>query len=364
MNESKLPKNARILIVRLSAIGDVLHSTAVVHNLKRLCPSCHITWLASPPASLLLAGNPDIDRLLVWDRRPFDDAARHLEFDKLFHTLKEARALLAPYSFDIALDIQGLFLSGLLTRMSQAPRRIGIHERHEGNFLFMTEMAPDIPDRHKIRRYMTALYPLGIEAADFQPGLVLKLPTAASRFAQDLLAKQGIICHDSTRPVLLVNVRTTWPDKNWPPAYFGAALKNLPPDIQIVFTGAPADTPYIAEAQQAMGARPSYSLAGKTNLLQLAGVFQEADLLLTGDTGPLYIAEAVGLTTVSLWGPTHPDIYGPLTKGHHFILTPHPCRACCKTKCRHKTNACMNAIEPAIVKDTLLKLLQHPSDRV
>ncbi|WP_303104220.1 glycosyltransferase family 9 protein [uncultured Mitsuokella sp.] len=363
MNESKLPKNARILIVRLSAIGDVLHSTSVVHNLKRLCPSCHITWLVSPPASLLLEGNPDIDRLLVWDRRPFDDAARHLDVRRLYHALKEARRLLAPYTFDIALDIQGLFLSGLLTHMSYAPRRIGIHERHEGNFLFMTEMAPDIPDRHKIRRYMTALYPLGIEAGDFRPGLVLNLPEEAIHFAQTLLAKHGIVSHNPARPLLLVNVRTTWPDKNWPPEYFGRTLSDLPSDIQIVFTGAPADAPYIEIAQRTMGSRPSLSLAGRTNLLQLAGVFHEADLLLTGDTGPLYIAEAVGLPTLSLWGPTHPDIYGPLTKGHHFILTPNDCHACCKTKCRHKTNACMNAIEPSVVKTALLNLLEHPTGK-
>lgn len=361
MNESKLPKNARILVVRLSAIGDVLHSTAVVHNLKRLCPSCHITWLVSPPASLLLEGNPDIDRLLVWDRRPFDEAARHLDLHKLRQALKEARQILAPWQFDIALDIQGLFLSGLLTHMSHAPRRIGIHERHEGNFLFMSEMAPNIPDRHKIRRYMTALYPLGIEAGDFEPGLVLRVPASAEDFAQEILARYGIAVHEPSRPLLLVNVRTTWPDKNWPPVSFGEALKELPDNIQIVFTGAPADIPYIQEAQQAMGSRHSLSLAGKTNLKQLAGVFQNADLLLTGDTGPLYIAEAVGLPTLSLWGPTHPDIYGPLTKGHHFILTPNDCHSCCKTKCRHKTNACMNAIKPSVVRDALLKLLHHPA---
>ena len=138
MNEQKLPHGARILVVRLSAIGDVLHSTAVVHNLKRLVPDCHVTWLVSPPASILLENNPDIDRLLVWDRRTFDKAAQHLDLRTVRQTLKEAAALLHQYEFDIALDIQGLFLSGMLTRMSRAPRRIGIHERHEGNFLFMT----------------------------------------------------------------------------------------------------------------------------------------------------------------------------------------------------------------------------------
>ena len=100
-------------------------------------------------------------------------------------------------------------------------------------------------------------------------------------------------------------------------------------------------------------------ITGETTLLELAALLHKIDLLLTGDTGPLYIAEAVGLPTLSLWGPTHPGIYGPLTKGHHFILSPHECTACCKTKCRHKTNACMNAIKPGTVTKALLGLLYH-----
>lgn len=359
MNEQKLPHGARILIVRLGAIGDVLHSTAVVHNLKRLVPDCHVTWLVSPPASILLENNPDIDRLLVWDRRTFDKAAQHLDLRTVRQTLKEAAALLHQYEFDIALDIQGLFLSGILTRMSRAPRRIGIHERHEGNFLFMTEMAPDIPERHKIRRYMTALAPLGIGPEDFEPGLVLKLPDAYEGFAEKFFADKAVTLHDPQRPLLLVNTRTTWPDKNWPPEFFGRALANLPENIQIVFTGAPSDQVYIERAQQEMAGRASLSIAGQTSLLELAAIFRESDLLLTGDTGPLYIAEAVGLPTLSLWGPTHPGIYGPLTKGHHFILSPNKCTACCKTKCRRRTNACMNAIKPGTVTKALLGLLYH-----
>ena len=359
MNEQKLPHGARILVVRLSAIGDVLHSTAVVHNLKRLVPDCHVTWLVSPPASILLENNPDIDRLLVWDRRTFDKAAAHLDLRTVRQTLKEAAALLHQYEFDIALDIQGLFLSGMLTRMSRAPRRIGIHERHEGNFLFMTEMAPDIPERHKIRRYMTALVPLGIGPEDFMPGLVLKLPDTYDGFAETFFADKKVTLHDPQQPLLLVNTRTTWPDKNWPPEFFGRALANLPENIQIVFTGAPSDQVYIERAQQEMEGRASLSIAGQTSLLELATIFRESDLLLTGDTGPLYIAEAVGLPTLSLWGPTHPGIYGPLTKGHHFILSPHECTACCKTKCRHRSNACMNAIKPGTVTKALLELLYH-----
>lgn len=354
-----LPVHARILIVRLSAIGDVLHVTSVVHNLRRLLPDAELTWLASPPASTLLAGNPDIDRLLVWDRRPLDEASAHLHLIDCIREIKKARALLAPYTFDIALDLQGLFLTGILTRLSGAPRRIGIHERHEGNPLFMTEMAPDIPDPHKIRRYYTALAPLGFGAETFQPGPVLALPKNLNGYAKKFWASHNI---DTTRPILMVCVRTTWPDKNWPPAYFGEALRAVPRDVQIVFSGAKNDAPYIAETQCVLADgtdHPSLSIAGETNLLELAALLKSATLLFTGDTGPLYIAEAVGTPTLSLWGPTAPEIYGPLTKGHTFLRSPYECTACCKTHCARKNNGCMNALKPDVAANALNTFFAH-----
>lgn len=356
MQKNQLPPGTHILIVRLSAIGDVLHATSIVHNLRRIHPDCHITWLVSPPADGILKDNPDIDRLIIWDRRRFDKAFAQKKFGMALRCLREARTMLKTYSFDIALDIQGLFLSGLLTCLSGAPRRIGIRERHEGNFLFMTEMAPAIQSRHKIHRYMTALAPLGIRAEDFRPGLILQVPELRQIWGKRFWHRLGVEIGNPARPLLLVNTRTTWPDKNWPAENFGHALAPLAESVQIVFTGAPEDIPYIKRSQQAMG-RPSLSIAAKTSLAELAALFLHADLLLTGDTGPLYIAEAVGLSTLSLWGPTHPGIYGPLTAGHHFILSPHTCTACCKTKCRHKTNACINAISVETVTEKLKHLL-------
>ena len=346
------PKNARILLVRLSSIGDVLHTTAIAHQIKQYLPDCHLTWLVSPPAATLLENNPDIDRLLVWDRRPIDKAGASLHLGTCYAELKKAAALLHQYEFDIALDVQGLFLTGILTRMSRAKRRIGIHERHEGNSLFMSEMAPEIDDPHKIRRYLTALRPLGYDPKKFRPGLVLKLKDGWQDYARKFWQKHGV---DPSRPILFVNTRTTWPDKNWKPEYFGEALRELPPLVQIVFCGAPADIPFVKTAQQNLF-RPSVSIAGETNLRELAALFKTGTLLLTGDTGPLYIAEAVGLSTLSLWGPTHPTIYGPLSAGHRFIITPNECRACCHTHCKKKTNACMDAIPPSVVAERLREI--------
>ena len=348
-------EHSRFLIVRLSSIGDVLHATSVAHNLKLHYPSCHITWLASPPASELLQYNPDIDRLLVWDRSRFDKAVAGRRLREAFGMLRTLRKELHGYTFDIALDIQCLFLTGLITRLSGAPRRIGIYERHEFNHLFMTERGPAIDDPHKIRRYMTSLAPLGIHT--LEPALILALPPKLEHFAEEFLPSHGI---SLAKPILMVNIRTTWPDKNWPVESFRTALCKLPEEIQLVFCGAPKDQHYIDEVLQGLP-RSAVSIAGKTSLLELAALFRETDLLLTGDTGPLYIAAAMGTPTLSLWGPTHPTIYGPLTGPHSFILSPHDCTSCCKTRCRDKTNACMQAISPKIVFQHLCSCFHLPA---
>ena len=93
-------------------------------------------------------------------------------------------------------------------------------------------------------------------------------------------------------------------------------------------------------------------------MLELAALFKKGTLLLTCDTGPLYIAEAVGLKTLSLWGATDPKMFGPLTEGHSFIITKNECRFCCKTRCKLKSNDCMNAIEPKMVAQKLNSLLK------
>lgn len=340
---------SQILILRLSAIGDVLHATPVARELKKLQPNAHITWMVSPPADKLLAENPDIDEVLVWDRRPLDKAFASFDLPTAYRELKKARALLKARNFDLVLDIQGLFLTGLLARLSGAKRRIGIHERHEGNPFFMSEMAPNIESPHKVLRYLSALMPLGFDLKNFTPGLTLNLPESLKGFAENFWQEHGI---DPQRPILMVTIRTTWPDKNWEPENFGKALKDLPEHVQIVFCGAPSDEVFIKEAQAQMN-RTSISIAGQTSLLELAALLQSAALLLSCDTGPLHIADAIGCRTLSLWGPTQPDVYGPLTKGHEFILTPHECRRCLKTKCKYKTNACMKAITPEMTAEKL-----------
>ena len=347
---------ARILIIRLSAIGDVLHATPVARALRRALPAAHIAWLASPPADELLTACPEIDELLVWDRRSFDRAVAHGRFLEAFRLLGKARALLAPRRFDIALDVQDLLLTGILARLSGAPRRIGVRERHEGAGFFMTEKAPKMAEPHKVRRYLASLAPLGIAHEDTR--IALQLPAALTGFAAPFFAARSIT---PDHPIVLVSLCTTWQSKEWPPERFCAALAALPEDVQIVFLGSGADCPVIDEAMKMLEVSwrgKAVSVAGETSLLETAALMKEATLLLCPDTGPLHIAAAVGLPTLSLWGPTRPTIYGPLHGRNFFIESPYPCAPCCKTRCPSGTNACMKAIEAQDVARRLGEVLE------
>ena len=346
-----ISEDCRILIVKLSSIGDVLHSTVVAHNLKLHYPNCHLTWLVSPPANILLESNPYIDELIIWDRRIFDNAMYKANLFTAFKSLKEASKLLSKYHFDITIDIQSLLLTGILSKLSDAPRRIGIHERHEGNSFFMTELADDTIEQHKVLRYMTALRPLGIY--DFVPGLILNVPDKFNTFVTNFWLSHNI---DVKKPILFVHLRTSWKTKNWSPELYNKALNSIKSDVQIVFSGSKDDSFYIEQACINLN-KKTLSIAGEVNLMELAALFRTATLLLTCDTGPLHIAEAVGLKTLSLWGPTSPEMFGPLTQGHSFIITPNECRFCCKTKCKYKHNDCMNSINPKLVAQKVDELI-------
>jgi len=343
--------NTKFLIVRLSSIGDVLHATPVARTLKENYPNCHITWIVSQTAAELLKHNPDIDELFIWSREEFEKAAINLNISKVIQSWQTLKKFFKQHHFDIVLDIHGLFMSGIITRLSQSKRRIGMSGTRELNRFFMTELAPAIDNPHMIKRYLSVLQQLGIETTDYH--LTLPLPNQFDTFAKDFFARYKI---NSQKKTLMINPRTSWPNKNWGNQHFASCIDLLDPEIQLIISGGPSDKKDVAEII-ALTNKPIINIAGKMSLIEMAALLKNIDLLLTGDTGALHIATAVMTPTISLWGPTRPEQYGPLVKGHTFICSDNECRNCNKTKCRYKTNACMNRIEPATVAKKIHMLL-------
>lgn len=343
-----------ILIIRLSSIGDVLHATPVARALKAAYPACRITWMVSKVASSLLARNPYIDQVFVWSREEFEQAAAKRQTGPLKELWHELRGFYRKHHFDLVLDVHGLFLTGAIAALSKSPRRIGMAKTKELNRYFMTELAPAPAGPHVIDRYLSALLPLGITAPD--RSMTLALSPADHDFAAEFIAAHGV---DPRKKLLIIQPRTSWPSKNWGDENFAKLLDLLHPNIQVLLCGSQGDKENAARLK-ALCDRPLFDAVGKTSLPELGALIKRADLLLTGDTGALHIAIALGVPTISLWGPTRPEQYGPPPGSaiHTIIKSPRACTACHKVKCGNPVNDCMRAIAPDFVAKKVNESLQ------
>lgn len=350
-------KQPRILIVRLSSIGDVLHATPVAKALKREIPDCHITWIVGNTASELLMDNPYIDEVRIWPREEFELAAKSRQFGRMRGLWREIAAFCKASKFDIALDVHGLFLTGAIAAATKAPLRIGMAGARELNRFFMTRQAPRPEHPHVIRRYLSVLQPLGIAAADTE--MTLPISPGQKKFAGEFFRGAGL---DMSKKILMVHFQTSWPSKNWSRQNFAALIDLLPEDIQPVLCGSRQDARAAFEIRSLCAKEP-FDITGKTSLRQLAALLSGADLLLTGDTGALHIAVAVGAPTVSLWGPTPPERYGPLACGHTVIRGAAACAACHKTNCRLPARECMDSIRPERVAEAIRARLSRAPGR-
>lgn len=350
----------RFLIIRLTSIGDVLHSTPVAQALKTALPDCHITWLVSEVPSGLLSLNPYLDEVYVWPRERWEGYMRHGQFRAAWQLWQKLKLDLEARHFDIVLDIHGLFLTGMIAAASKAPRRIGMSNTRELNWLFMTEIAPGSPqDVHVIQRYLSVLRPLGIVSDHY--AMTLPLPAETITFATNFLNSKGVKPKDT---IIALNPATTWPAKNWPADYYAAIAKALQPKGHILLCGGPADQA-LGEYIIKQSGVPIINAVNQTSLLQLAALISHCKVLVTGDTGPLHMAIALNIPTISMFGPTDPKKFGPLTSEHVVLQEQIGCRPCHKTVCPHKHLNCMHSLSPNKVIVAVQALLnkQNASNR-
>ncbi len=332
-----------ILIVRLSAIGDVVHCTPVAASLKAAWPECRITWLVGEVAAELVKYNPHVDETIVWSRERFERHLRDFELRKAAAMWRELRRTLTGRRYYAVLDVHGLFLSGVIARLAETERRIGMSGTKELNALFMDETAPPL-GRHVTERYLGVLRPLGIVPTERR--MTLAVPATAGQSADELLAEMGLLRGGRELAVLVPG--TTWPAKNWPTASFARTARLLARDFAVVLCGGQAERPLAKEIAAAAGI-PVANAAGRTGLLELAAVLARAAVVVAGDTGPLYMAAAVGTPTVGIFGPTDPERLAPPGERHAVVVSRQACSFCHRTVCPTGESACLAAVTPAQV---------------
>jgi heptosyltransferase-1 len=319
-----------VLIVRLAALGDIIHALPVAAALREACPDARIDWLAKAKHRAVLDLVPVIDHLVLVGpaaRRNASPAAA----DTFLGAAGLARAIrtLRSARYDVALDLQGLGKSAALARLSGARRVIGFPSRHlreRWARLFYTEVSDPSRAVHVIEKNLSVVDAIGIRPAGWSFPLALPASIIVEQARQLLPA--------GAPGFALVNPGGGWPNKRWSPDRFGAvaaairARRGLP---SLVLWGPGEEEQARAVVRASEGAA---ALAPPTTIGDLFRLVEAARLVVSGDTGPLHMAAALGTPIVGIYGPTNPARNGPWNPADVSLSRFETCVCHHKRRCR------------------------------
>lgn len=337
-----------ILIIKLSAIGDVIHALPVSYAIKETYPDARVTWVVEPPALNILEDNPYIDEIIIFEKKKFKESlSGFLEnFSPFRRKLKEGH-------FDIALDLQGLGKSAAIAYFSGAKKRYGTCNMREMSNFISKPVIGEHKNGHIVERYLDVTRAIGCRVND------VVFPVAISekdeRIAKDTIKKYGV--SDGASYAVLA-VGANWPNKRWPVSYYADLADWLfGQQIIPVFVGGGAlDENLISEITR-KAQIPPVSIVGKTTLKQLAAVIKNSQFVIGGDTGPVHLAAGLKVPTIMMMGPTDTNRNGPYGQSENAIEVNRPCRWCWKRACP-KGLDCLSAISVDMVKNKIRTMIK------
>lgn len=333
----------KFLILRLSAVGDVIRTLPAVKALKERFPFSHITWVTEEASQNFLESQPGIDEVILFPRKRWVRGIKSISgiwrtFQEMVHFI----SVLRKQRFDVVLDFHGILKSGILSYLSGTSKRIGFDRKSskEGNFLF-SNVKVNLPLKRmrRFERNFSLLKGMGLEIKEFYPRLYIppedqdyidsffkKLPFAPM--------KPLIAIHPGTSP------KTTY--KRWMPEQYSKLADSLTRELgaSVVFTWGPAELKWVEGIRGGM--KELSFLAPRTETLtQLGEILRRCDLFIGGDTGPLHIASLVGTPAVVIYGPTDGVVNEPLGR-HVKIQKDVGCNPCRNRNC--KELCCLEAV--------------------
>ncbi|MCP9469324.1 MAG: glycosyltransferase family 9 protein [Nitrospira sp.] len=337
---------ARILLIKPSSLGDIVHAMPVASAIKTAWPEAHLTWVVKRRWSDLVERIEGVDR--VW---PVDETVRSW--------IEQARRLRAE-RFDLAIDLQGLFRSGALAWFSGAPARIGFANAREGSPWFYTMRVPvSTSEMHAVDRYLLVAQSLDIRSSG-TPRFSFTVFDRDMEIIRDVCVREGL---SIDRPWIAVNVSARWPTKRWSLDSFAEVVDRLQGEGlgQVVVIGGAGDRSD-AEQLRAVAGSPFIDFTGKIPLGCLPAFLSKAALLITNDSGPMHIAAAVGCRVIALFGPTSEIRTGPYGQSHHVLTKSVPCRPCFSRVCRHEPELeCLRRTEPGEVVEAARRAIDGSS---
>lgn len=335
----------RICVIKPSALGDVVQSLPVLPVLRHRFPDSHIAWVINRELSDLITGHPCVNELIPFNRR-----GGVADWWKLLRYLRASQ-------FDFVVDLQGLFRTGIMCLATGAPLRVGLQTAREGSAWMCHQLLPDsglqVPAH---RRAWRLAEELGL--GDLTPQTDIVVPYADRAWAAKIRASLA-------GPLLVIQPGTRWQTKQWPIRNFAEvvrrAMKQL--GMSAIVIGSPHERPAAQElvenVQRVVPRGQIHNLAGQTSIKQLAALLQQADLVLSNDSGPLHLAAGLGTPVVGIFTCTSPVRSGPPGGQHELVSTTLPCAASYCKQCPQRGAgylACFEELTPDRVWQACLKV--------
>ena len=303
-----------ILIVRLGALGDIVHAVPAAAALRRAFPAARLDWVVEAKHRAIVDLVTAIDRVIAVDTsslRGWTDAVRALRVTK----------------YDLAIDLQGLLKSAVLARASGAARVVGFsiwHLREKTARPFYSD-AHDAQADHVIRKNLRLLEALGVHDTE------IAFPIAGTSPA----ALDALRVSIGSAPFALINPGAAWPNKRWLPERFGevAAFLRDACGLTPVVVWGPGEEPLAHSVVASSGG--GTVLAPPTGVADIITLARSAALVVSGDTGPLHLAMAAGARTVSVFGPTDPVRNGPFVPDDLAVSRYDACACHYERRCHH-----------------------------
>lgn len=312
----------KVLIIKPSSLGDVIHALPVAAALKANVPYADIDWVIGSGYEELLDGNPAVNRKIIFNRRLLQGGNGFRNLSNFVGELRRER-------YDLVIDLQGLLRSALMAFACRSGARLGFANAREGAPFFYTERVA-VPDLsiHAVDRYLLALKSVGIEDPG-APKFDIVLEERNDNEAISLLKEFGI---DEGEGFAVIAPSARWLTKRWPAERFIELANRINGTrLKTVFVGTKGEETVLAEHIDKLILK---NLAfGRTSIKGLAALLKRARLLVTNDSGPMHIAAAVGTPVAAIFGPTDPVRTGPYGRFHRVITAGVECAPCLKREC-------------------------------
>lgn len=345
----KSQKIHRILIIKLSAIGDILHALPISSALGEAFPEVELYWAVEEPFKTLLEGNPHLKGVLTFPKlngKLFRSAKARRDY---LHRLRELKS----YNFDLVLDLQGLTKSALISRATKAKNRLGYHWQRE-LAKFVNEAVPRSPESvHIVEQYLDVARFIGATPSKVTFPFSISEEDDSAVFS--LLQSEGIA---SNSPFVSINPASALAIKQWGAEHYAELINAL--HVEGIPSALVTADKAVAQAVAERVTVPFANLVGQTTLKQLGAVLRRSAVHVCGDTGSGHLATAMECPVISLVGPTDPDRACPYGQRANVITHREACSASCTWHhCAYPQPHCMQAITVSEVTEKILSLLHQ-----